>query len=59
MTPSIGTSPLLGLIPTKFEKEAGDQINPAVSDPGAIMAKLAVTAAAKPELEPEAEQDNK
>src|SRR5690349_8816044 len=50
--PSRLINPTVGFIPTKLPKEDGETIEPSVSVPTAIVAKLAAIAAADPELEP-------
>ena len=47
------TSPSVGLMPTSELTCEGETIDPSVSVPTAIVARLAATAAAEPELEPD------
>src|SRR5512139_2757570 len=47
------TSPIVGLSPTMPQQEAGETIEPSVSVPIAAAARLAATAAAEPELDPD------
>src|SRR5512142_2912054 len=47
------TSPSVGLIPTIPQHEAGDTIDPSVSVPTAAAHRLAATATADPELDPD------
>ena len=51
-TPSRGTNPNVGLIPTKACEPAGFWIDPPVSVPNPSTAKLALTAVAVPPLDP-------
>jgi hypothetical protein len=53
MMPERLTSPTVGLIPTTPQYEAGETIEPFVSVPMDAAHKLADTAAAEPELEPD------
>jgi len=50
------TSPTVGLMPTMPQKEAGAITEPSVSVPTATAHKLADTATADPELEPQGER---
>src|SRR5574337_2134741 len=54
MIPARLTSPRLGLMPTTPLTEEGQTMEPSVSVPIATVAKPAATAAADPELEPQA-----
>src|SRR5512136_1887719 len=47
------TNPIVGLIPTMPQQDEGETIEPSVSVPTATAARLAATATAEPELEPE------
>ena len=53
MIPARLTSPTVGLMPTTPLADAGQTIEPSVSVPTATAPKLADTAAAEPELEPQ------
>ncbi len=53
-TPSIGTSPYVGLNPAMPQQAAGMRIEPPVSVPSAPSASPATSAAAEPPLEPPA-----
>jgi hypothetical protein len=52
-TPDRLTSPMLGFRPTTPVALAGQTMEPSVSVPTATVARLAATAAADPELEPQ------
>jgi hypothetical protein len=55
-TPLVLTVPTVGLIPTQPQKAAGAVIDPSVSVPTANGASRAATAAALPELDPQADR---
>lgn len=55
MIPSMGTRPTVGFSPTTPANEAGVVMDPSVSVPRAAMHRLAATATAEPELEPNAD----
>jgi hypothetical protein len=58
MTPARLVSPTVGLMPTTPLAAAGLMIEPFVSVPSATSARLAATAVAEPELEPEGERSS-
>src|SRR5580658_5944673 len=53
MMPARLINPTVGLIPTTPQTELGETIDPSVSVPTAMAHRLALTATADPELEPE------
>src|SRR5215213_2016878 len=53
MTPARLVNPTVGLIPTSEHAEEGHTTEPSVSVPKATAVRLAATAAADPELEPQ------
>src|SRR5690349_9392126 len=53
MMPLRLTRPTVGLRPTTPDSEAGEMIEPSVSEPTAAAHRLALVAAAEPELEPD------
>ncbi len=53
ITPARLVSPTVGLMPTTPQSEDGQTIEPSVSVPRAAAQRLAATAAAEPELEPQ------
>ena len=53
MIPERLTRPTVGLMPTIPQTEEGDRIEPSVSVPTATVQRLAETATADPELEPD------
>ena len=53
MTPARLTSPMVGLIPTRPLRLAGETIDPSVSLPIAAAHRLAAVATAEPLLEPD------
>jgi hypothetical protein len=58
MMPERLTNPTVGLIPTTPFTEAGQLMDPFVSVPIATAQKLADTAAAEPELDPQGLRSN-
>src|SRR5438874_2698881 len=58
ITPERLVRPTVGLIPTTLFDEAGQRIEPSVSVPSEAAARLAATATADPELEPQGERSS-
>ncbi len=58
MTPARLVSPTVGLMPTTPLTLAGQRIEPSVSVPSETATRLAATAVAEPELEPQGERSS-
>src|SRR5512140_2298331 len=58
MIPARLMRPSVGLIPTRPQYDEGDKIEPSVSVPTATAQRLAATATAEPELDPEGLRSN-